>query len=137
MMRSAISVIALAVASMVSAGPAHAQRGGFHHDGFHNGFRFHDGFRFRRDFDHRRFFFHPFFFRHSFFRPFFFFGAPVFAPIPVALYPPMPYPSYLTGPSAAGGSCYQYQTSIMMDGQIQPAWGTACQQPDGSWRIVG
>ena len=143
MKRLALWAVALALASVVTVGQANAQHRGFDHGGFHGDFRFRhdfDDFRFRRDFDdHRHFFFHRGFhrFHHAFFRPFFFFGTAAFAPVPVALYPPMPYPSYITGPDAAGGSCYQFQTSIMIDNQLQPAWGIACRQPDGSWRIVG
>ena len=113
-------------------------RGGFH-DGFHPGF-FHDRFFFRdRFFFHDRFFHDRFFFRHTFFHPFFFFGAPVFEPVPIALFPPLPYPAYAYGPAGGGysqGTCYQVQTTIIINGQQTPAWATACQQPDGSWRIV-
>lgn len=32
--------------------------------------------------------------------------------------------------------CREYQSSITVDGQEQPTFGTACQQPDGSWRLI-
>ncbi|HUH84273.1 MAG TPA: hypothetical protein VLX85_06660 [Stellaceae bacterium] len=86
------------------------------HDRFHH--RFHDRF-------HDRFFFHSFFF----------FGTEVFAPVPVALYPWLPYPAYVFA-AAPGPSCYQYQTTLPIDGNLVPAWGTACLQPDGTWRSV-
>ena len=38
-------------------------------------------------------------------------------------------------PSAAG-PCHEFQTTIVIDGQKQPAHGTVCQQPDGTWRVV-
>jgi surface antigen len=30
----------------------------------------------------------------------------------------------------------EYQTEIVIDGQVVPAWGTACLQADGSWRML-
>ena len=30
----------------------------------------------------------------------------------------------------------EYQTEIVIDGEAVPAWGTACLQADGSWRIL-
>lgn len=33
--------------------------------------------------------------------------------------------------------CREYQTQTVVGGQVQPSYGTACQQPDGSWKIVG
>ena len=88
----------------------------------HDRFRDHDGFRNRF---HDRFFFHSFFF----------FGTEVFAPVPVALYPWLPYPAYVFA-AAPGPSCYQYQTTLPIDGALVPAWGTACLQPDGTWRNI-
>jgi hypothetical protein len=32
--------------------------------------------------------------------------------------------------------CREYQRQIQIDGKMQMAHGTACRQPDGSWRIV-
>ena len=125
MKRFAISAAALALPFILIAGPAQADRGGhgggFHHGGFH-----HDG-----GFHHRHFFFH-----HGLFRPFFFFGAPVFAPVPLAFYPPTPYPSYLYAPMEGYPGCYEYQTTDVINGQLAPAWGMACLQPDGTWRVV-
>lgn len=40
------------------------------------------------------------------------------------------------GQSTAGRYCREYQHTIMVGGQQQQAYGTACQQPDGSWEIV-
>jgi len=34
-----------------------------------------------------------------------------------------------------GAYCREYQQNITVGGQTQSAYGTACQQPDGSWRI--
>jgi surface antigen len=36
----------------------------------------------------------------------------------------------------ADGPCREYQTSVVIDGRTQSAYGTACRQPDGSWKVV-
>ena len=148
MLRLMAWTIALTLSCVIAPGPAQADHS-FHHGSpprgafvphhglvvFHEGFRnrvfFHDGF-------HNRVFFHdPFFFhRHVFFGSFVFFGTPVFAPVPVALFPPPAFPAYLMAPVPAAPDCYQYETTIFVDGQPQPAVGAACLGPDGIWRVV-
>jgi surface antigen len=32
--------------------------------------------------------------------------------------------------------CREFQQTIMIGGQPQKAYGTACHQPDGTWKIV-
>ncbi len=32
--------------------------------------------------------------------------------------------------------CREYQTVVIVGGKEQSAYGTACQQPDGSWKVV-
>ncbi|HXV22742.1 MAG TPA: RT0821/Lpp0805 family surface protein [Alphaproteobacteria bacterium] len=36
----------------------------------------------------------------------------------------------------AQGPCREYQTSVVIDGRTQTAYGTACREPDGTWRVV-
>lgn len=36
----------------------------------------------------------------------------------------------------AGQYCREFQQTVTVGGQTQQAYGTACRQPDGSWRIV-
>ncbi len=36
----------------------------------------------------------------------------------------------------AQGPCREYQTSVVIDGRSQTAYGTACREPDGTWRVV-
>ncbi len=36
----------------------------------------------------------------------------------------------------AGTNCREYQQTITVGGKTEKAYGTACRQPDGSWRIV-
>jgi len=37
---------------------------------------------------------------------------------------------------ASGLPCRTYRTTVVIDGRPQTAIGTACQEPDGTWRIV-
>lgn len=39
------------------------------------------------------------------------------------------------GYDAAGRFCREYQTTIVVGGRAEQAYGTACRQPDGSWRM--
>jgi surface antigen len=36
----------------------------------------------------------------------------------------------------AGQYCREYLQSVVIGGQQQQAYGTACRQPDGSWKII-
>lgn len=102
-------------------------------------------------------FFQPFF-RPFFPRPFFppvvvappivVTPAPLIVPAPIAIYPPPPPPvavypppppppGNLAYPEVPAQNCRQVQLSFILDGQPQSALGTVCQQPDGSWRLVG
>lgn len=38
--------------------------------------------------------------------------------------------------TASGGYCREYQQTVTVGGKTQDAYGTACRQPDGSWKIV-
>ena len=40
------------------------------------------------------------------------------------------------GYSSSGSYCREYQQTIFVGGVQEQAYGTACQQPDGSWKIV-
>ena len=44
-----------------------------------------------------------------------------------------PTRTYQTG---QGQYCREYQETVMVGGESQDAYGTACRQPDGSWRVV-
>ncbi len=37
--------------------------------------------------------------------------------------------------TASGGNCREYQTTVTVGGQSKDAYGTACRQGDGSWKI--
>jgi surface antigen len=40
------------------------------------------------------------------------------------------------GQATSGSYCREYQQTITVDGKTERAYGTACRQPDGSWKIV-
>jgi hypothetical protein len=81
-------------------------------------------------------------------------GVPVFPPPPPVVYapppvyyvppPPLVYspppvyaPAAATAPSSSNGQyCREYQSSTVIDGKPQALYGTACLQPDGTWRII-
>jgi hypothetical protein len=56
---------------------------------------------------------------------------------------PPPYYSYSTAPAAvppaapAAPECREMHLTVMIGNQPQDAVGTACRQPDGTWRIRG
>ena len=63
----------------------------------------------------------------------------VYAPPPVVYAPPAPM---VVNPASApyvannGQTCREYQSTTMIGGATRPVYGTACLQPDGTWRIV-
>jgi hypothetical protein len=63
---------------------------------------------------------------------------PVYAapPIVYATPPASAPPASATAAAPAGQTCREFQTPAMIDGRQQMTRGTACQQPDGSWRFV-
>lgn len=44
-----------------------------------------------------------------------------------------PQPAYQT---SSGQYCREYQQQVTVGGKTETAYGTACRQPDGSWKIV-
>ena len=38
---------------------------------------------------------------------------------------------------AEGQYCREYQQEVTIDGELQKSYGTACRQPDGSWKLEG
>lgn len=73
------------------------------------------------------------------FAPPLYYGPPVYYPPPVVYTQPAPIvaqpasPPYLRN----GQTCREYRTTVVIGGVQRPSYGTACLQPDGSWRIVG
>lgn len=40
------------------------------------------------------------------------------------------------GRDTSGNYCREYQTTIIVGGEAQNAYGTACRQQDGSWKVI-
>jgi surface antigen len=40
------------------------------------------------------------------------------------------------GTSASGAYCREFQNTIIVGGRQEQAFGTACRQPDGSWKVI-
>ena len=38
--------------------------------------------------------------------------------------------------TASGQPCREYHSTVTIDGQTENVYGTACREPDGSWRFV-
>ncbi len=38
--------------------------------------------------------------------------------------------------TASGQNCREYQQTVTIDGKTEQAYGRACRQPDGSWKII-
>ncbi|HEY0522162.1 MAG TPA: hypothetical protein VGD08_02150 [Stellaceae bacterium] len=83
--------------------------------------------------------------------PYRYWGPPAYyyGPPPVVYAPPPPTVVYAppSAPVAAapvsppyvardGQTCREYQTQVTVDGRLQPSHGTACLQPDGTWRLM-
>jgi len=56
----------------------------------------------------------------------------VYAPPPVTYAPPAP----AAAPAISQEHCREYQAPAVVGGEPGNTYGTACLQPDGSWRIV-
>jgi len=46
------------------------------------------------------------------------------------------YTPVKTYENSSGQYCREYQEKVTIDGKTSSAYGTACRQPDGSWKIV-
>ncbi len=63
-------------------------------------------------------------------------------PPPPAVVYQQPAPTYYVTPQQAPAVaqqqpyCREYQKTVIIGGQPQPGFGTACLQPDGSWKAI-
>jgi len=62
------------------------------------------------------------------------FYYPTYQYTPNYVAPPAPPPTYID--QNEGTYCRPYSQEIRIDGKIMESYGTACLQPDGTWRIV-
>ena len=66
-----------------------------------------------------------------------YFGPRHAPPQPVPVLVPSPAPQVVSRQVPADCTpTREYQTEIVIDGEVVPAWGTACLQADGSWRVL-
>jgi hypothetical protein len=78
----------------------------------------------------------PYYYPPTYYQPYYYY------PPPVAYGPPPVYGSFQPQPvapayqSPSGQTCREYQTTVTVDGQARPGYGTACLQPDGTWRMI-
>jgi hypothetical protein len=71
-----------------------------------------------------------------------YYGPPVYYAPPPVYYPPAapayytPNPAYSAPAPAAfdTSNCQPYHSTVVLGGTRQPVSGTACRQPDGTWR---
>ena len=74
--------------------------------------------------------------------PAYYYPPPAYYAPPAYYYPPAPAPAYAAPPyqaegaQAQGQTCREYRSTTTIDGRPQATYGTACLQPDGTWRIV-
>lgn len=59
----------------------------------------------------------------------------IYYPPPAVIYEPPPAVVYAP-PRRQDQLCREYQSTAVINGKKQPTYGTACRQPDGSWRII-
>jgi hypothetical protein len=96
--------------------------------------------------------YHPGHYHHPYYGPRYYGPRVVFVEPPPVVYSAPPPPVVYAQPdpnrplNAAPASapyrtpdgryCREYQAQVMVNGAPQASYGTACQQPDGSWRVV-
>lgn len=59
----------------------------------------------------------------------------IYYPPPAVIYEQPPAVVYAP-PRRQDQVCREYQSTAVINGKRQPTYGTACRQPDGSWRII-
>jgi hypothetical protein len=60
---------------------------------------------------------------------------PVYTPPPQPPQQPQSYTPPPAPPAPVAQNCQEYNSQIYIGGVPQPAYGWACQQPDGSWQV--
>ncbi len=142
MIRKMLGAIGLAAVGALALTAAPAQAGGGSSVSF--GYSYSSGGYYPRHYHHRH--------HRHYYPP----RVVYYAPPPAYYYPPPPprvvyvnppppvvyAPAHVQqtlpgGPLASNGPyCREYQATTVVNGRNVPTYGTACQQPDGSWQIV-
>jgi hypothetical protein len=152
-----LALVALATPQAMAfgghGGGGHGGFGGFHGGGFDRGFRGGVGFGFGCCYGGFGYY-DPFYAYGYGYPPAYGYGydAPPYASSP-AYVSPSPYASGETPPlaydasnpptstpqasvGASGGDCREYQSPVVIGGRRETAYGYACRQPDGTWRVT-
>lgn len=69
----------------------------------------------------------------------FHFGVPLVVGPPAYYVPPPVYyapPPFVYTPPPPPQTCHEYRTTATIGGTPRPVVGTACLQPDGTWRVT-
>jgi len=64
--------------------------------------------------------------------PYYYAPAPYYYAPPRIAYAPPPF----SLGRAVGPNCREYTAPVRVGGRVVDSYGTACRQPDGSWRII-
>ncbi len=84
---------------------------------------------------------------HYYYRPRYYYAPPYYyyppPQPPAVIYVPAPIPApsapaatTSSVPTVSQANCREYESTTTIDGRPQKIVGTACLQPDGSWRII-
>lgn len=78
---------------------------------------------------------------YPYYRPYYpAYPTPVYVePAPIIVEDVQPYDNYarpVTNTRYDQGYCREYTRNVKINGRIEESYGTACQQPDGSWAVV-
>ncbi len=123
----------LALAVLLFA-PQGAQAGVSFHFGY-GGYSGHHGYGYRHYgypyYGYRRYGYRHFQYRRYGY-PTYEYDEPAYSPPPAAAAPVQQAPAR----SQPEPYCREYTREIVIDGETQTAYGTACMQADGSWRLV-
>ncbi len=137
-MKAFLIAAGLAFAALMFA-PGGAQAGVSFHFGY-GGYSGHHGYGYRhygypyygyRRYGYRRYGYRNFRYRYYGY-PSYGYDEPAYPPPPAAAAPVQQAPA----PSQPEPYCREYTREIVIDGVPQTAYGTACMQADGSWRLV-
>ena len=139
-MKAFLIATTLVLAALLFA-PEGAQAGVSFHFGYgsyygHHGYGYrHYGYPYfgYRRYGYRRYGYRHFRYRHYGY-PSYGYDEPAYSPPPAATAPAQQAPAPASREPQA--YCREYTREIVIDGETQTAYGTACMQADGSWRLV-
>ena len=148
-MKIKVLLLAIVVAAAAALGVSPARADGFSikfgyshgHYGYKHGYHGHGYYKKRRYWRryHRRHY-------HRHWRPYYpkrrvyiynhYYDTPRYEDPAYTNVAPAPAPAPVAAPAPKEEYCREYTREVIVDGQPAQAYGQACRQPDGSWRIV-